>query len=863
MFGSTPNCHRPAATNNSSNLDLEGKEDNFTVVRNNLLIDAVSTSVDRVDFASRPFKNPLIPSNSDNTVHDVKEFLSRPIICPSGNITWTTAMTSGTSLLLMDVPGNTMISAGTPWGNKLAGFLGFKGTLCFKLQFNCQRFQQGIALVSVLPATQHISTIRRALIESNIAYKVQLPSIRYNIAELDEVEIRVPFVSPELFYNRTAPRNWATVYVDVYSQLAGGDITGLCWCWFEDVELFYPTAMSGFVSKSKTKSRAVAFQDKEDPGGMLSQPLNTFSRAFSQVATNIPVLSSVAAPTSWFLNAAAKAASAFGFSSTVVTEERKALVPKSLPHMNNCDTNDTSDSMALTVGNKIAHLPNFAGTDIDEMALQYIVQIPGYITTFNWTTAGVYSTELVNIRVGPTLSFRSTTVTPTVGTPVTAYIFAPCGYVATSFAYWRGGMKYRFFINKTDFHTGRIVFQFAPSYNLTATNTVANNPFVYKWIWDIAESHSFEIVIPYVSSTPWMSTFSEDQSSTGSLKAFILTPLNAPPTVASSVNLLVEMCGAEDFEVAAFETQQNWCPIIAYSGSINPNRGRHHRVRPYVDEEEVKKVQSLTSKRRKRLRAKRRDEKFFIEAQGPLSVEQDTSSSHMAMPSVEHGSHVHDVNSFNALYTTGESVKSLRQLLKRTSWFYSRISTTGTDIAIEWDPFISYISTTFQAGSQSLLPTNLYTDIYTKFTSMFALYRGGVIIRTLSGGGGISHATMASSGYTIMGITTSEAGALNGGFNCTDSRVVTLNQSQGALDVLVPYYSRTASSPVIQPSAWNSNTTDTRAYANHINLHCYSSTIDSMHNRVNYLVGRQVADDFSLGGFLGVLPLYGETKTFP
>lgn len=86
MFRSTPICHRPAATDNNSNNDIENREDNFTIVKNNLLIDAVSTSVDRVDFASRSFKNPLTPMNSDNTVHGIREILPRPIICPNGNI---------------------------------------------------------------------------------------------------------------------------------------------------------------------------------------------------------------------------------------------------------------------------------------------------------------------------------------------------------------------------------------------------------------------------------------------------------------------------------------------------------------------------------------------------------------------------------------------------------------------------------------------------------------------------------------------------------------------------------------------------------------------------------------------------------
>lgn len=860
--------YRPAETdNNTSNSDMEAKESDFTIVNNNLLIDAVSTSVDQVDFNEFKGKNPLLGYNFDNVKHDIIEYLGRPIICPVGNVAWTTSQVQGTNLFTMDVPGS-MFNSGTIWGDKLTGLLGMKGTFCFKVQFNCQRFQQGIALVSVLPASSHISTIRRALVESNIVYKSQLPSIRYNVGELDEVEIKVPFISPELFYNRTARLNWATVYMDVYSQLAGANLNGVCWCWFEDVELFHATAQSGFTSKTKNKRR-VAFQDQEDSGnsGIISQPLSTFSQAFAQVATNIPLLSAVAAPTAWFLAAASKAASAFGFSSTVITETRKALIHKSLPHMNNCDTNDTSDSMGLTVANKIAHMPGFAGTDIDEMSLQYIVQIPAYVGTFNWANTDVYSTNLRQIVVHPLLSNISNVVTPTVGSAITTFTFAPCGYVATDFMYWRGSLKYRFFINKTDFHTGRLCFQFAPSNALTASNVLANAHYVYKWIWDIADSHSFEIVVPYVSSTPWMSTGLNANYSTGSLCVFVLTALNAPPTVSSSVNIVYEMCGGEDFEVAGCNTNEYFTPIIAYSGIVNKNHVFRHRE-PYHDDQEITpRILSSRRKTRAIARGQRRWIKKFnhdlIEAQGPLSVEQDNSKMHISVPSIEPGHAKHDLNSFNALYTIGESVKSIRQILKRSAVVYTEKVTTGTDFCVLWNPFVPYIGTTFQGGAQVLFTNNRFADYYTKYTSMFALRRGGVIIRTITSGDGISHATLQSAANGLFGFTKSGTGSLNNHANATDSRVITANQSQGALDVLVPYYSRTASSPVQHLSAFDTTLTDTRYYVNHVKMYNYASTNQSTRTITNFILMRQVADDFSLGGFLGTIPLYGAIDDFP
>lgn len=133
--------------------------------------------------------------------HTIKQFLGRPQICPAGTIIWTTAQTANTDLMTMNIP-SSMIS--TPmYADKLEGFLGFRATMVFKVQSNAQRFSSGILLISVIPASGHVSSTRTALITANLALKSQLPSVRMNIAETDEVEIRVPFTSPELYYNRT------------------------------------------------------------------------------------------------------------------------------------------------------------------------------------------------------------------------------------------------------------------------------------------------------------------------------------------------------------------------------------------------------------------------------------------------------------------------------------------------------------------------------------------------------------------------------------------------------------------------------------------------------------------------------------
>jgi len=823
-----------------------------------LLVDTVSTAVETVDYAVPIPRNPLIKFSNDNMMHDIKEFLSRPIICPSGTIAWTTLDTQNTNLMNMSIP-SSVIGPGSLWGNKLSGFLGFKGTLCVKLQVNCQRFQSGILLLSVLPATSHISSIRRALIESDITYKSQLPSVRYNIAELDEVQIKVPFVSPELYYNRTSGIDWSSVYVSVYSPLFGGDVTATCWCWFEDVELFEPTAQSGYSSSSKPKRRAIAYADQEDEGGMISTPLNSFSRAFGDLANNIPSLSSVARPTQWFLSGLSKAAAAFGFSSTVDTETRKAMVVKSLPHMNNTDTNNTSDSLGMTVANKVAHISGFAGTDVDEMSMQYMFQIPSYVGGFSWPDTATQGTPLYISAVHPGRNFVTKTITPSVGAPIAVLIFPPIGYIGTSFQYWRGSIKYRFFANKTDFHTGRIMFTFAPSTGISISGGLLESPFLNKWIWDLSESYSFEIMVPFVCSTPWASMFTDPNRSIGLLTALVLNRLNAPPTVASSVPFLVEVSGGPDFEVSGYVQTQTFSPIMAYSGPINTGC---HRQR-YYEDPKLAKNRRATSKKERKLKI-HRDRDTRIYAQGPLTVEEGRSSG-IPNRSYQIDNSKHDLNSESAMYTIGESIKSLRQVLKRAGVLYS--GRNGTDeTSTSFNPFTPYLSTTFNAGSQSLMPSNgsNFADNYAKFTSMFALRRGGVIIKYMTSSNiGVSTATLMSNLRTIQGWARDNSAACTGAYTNSLSTVMTTNHIQSALDVLVPYYAQTISSPVLQLSAYDTSLVDSRYYSNHFVLRVFSETFHGASDFSQISFFRETADDFSLGGFLGVLPLYTDSKAYP
>jgi len=130
------------------------------------------------------------------------------------------------------------------------------------------------------------------------------------------------------------------------------------------------------------------------------------------------------------------------------------------------------------------------------------------------------------------------------------FVFPPVTLLARSFAQWRGSMKFRFKIVKTEFHSGRLVVSYN-SYDgrqVSLSSSLAQTDSLWREIIDIRETSEFEVCVPYVSGSPWRMTANTE--SVGKLSIHILDALQAPSTVSSSVSVIVEVAGGDDFDVS-------------------------------------------------------------------------------------------------------------------------------------------------------------------------------------------------------------------------------------------------------------------------------------------------------------------------
>jgi len=136
--------------------------------------------------------------------------------------------------------------------------------------------------------------------------------------------------------------------------------------------------------------------------------------------------------------------------------------------------------------------------------------------------------------------------------------YTPVGFVSAMFRQWRGSLKFKFKLVKTEYHSGRISVAFFPTDAFASY--VGNAAYVNRMIVDVRDTTEFEVVVPFISGSPWKSW----ESRTGILQIAVVDPLIAPPTVSSTVTILMEMAGGDDMEFSIPK------PFVLTPSSIAP-----------------------------------------------------------------------------------------------------------------------------------------------------------------------------------------------------------------------------------------------------------------------------------------------------
>jgi len=290
-----------------------------------------------------------------------------------------------------------------------------------------------------------------------------------------------------------------------------------------------------------------------------ARPISTLLSGVSKVATvmsMVPNLRALAAPAAWVTGVLAGTARAFGYSKPLAIEANVRTFHSSHNYISNVDGPDTSYNLGATVDNKLTPLPGFVGTDIDEMAIDYIVTRPGHLCTFAYNKTNVRGTPLWGIPICPTMMYscrgqnHNNTFPSTTGIAKGAIWPTPVMYMANAFKYWRGGFRFTFTAVKTQYHTGRLLITLVNEWPLTkgyllfpSANAAYTMP---STVWDLEASDSVTFDVPYLAPVDYCLT----EEGTGTIVMCAESPLICPPSVSDTIQIFVTVQAMEGFELS-------------------------------------------------------------------------------------------------------------------------------------------------------------------------------------------------------------------------------------------------------------------------------------------------------------------------
>jgi hypothetical protein len=475
-------------------------------------------------------------------------FLEKPIILTRGVFSTTDTYSFLNSYSMPYAALQT--TNGLVWRQKLAGYFGIRMDMVFKLVSNANRFQQGRYAIGWVPMAGPVRTTSDL---KNIAYnnmhmatlvqRTTVPHVELDLATATSCELTVPFISVRNYFplnSVNASIDYHTLgYMNIYpySPLvspAGSTTAGYTlYVSFSNIKLFGAASPQGLSSK-KGKSK-IGLADKEvanTSNGPISSVATAISRGFNEFS-NIPLIGSYAKDVSWIADRIASVSSIFGFSKPTQGDCLTKVALYQAASHNNIDGDSDVKAMSYLQKPGVVNIDGLSGTQYDEMDFSYIVRKHAWFKTVSWSLSTVVG-NLTTIDVGPSVGYY-------VATNCTHY--TPFGFVSKFFRFWRGSIKYRFKIVKTEFHSGRLQISFFP----TDQSAYTTSPeYVNRLIVDIRETSEFEITVPFISINPWAA----QSDRIGILSIDVTDVLVAPATVSSSITILCETAAGQDMEFA-------------------------------------------------------------------------------------------------------------------------------------------------------------------------------------------------------------------------------------------------------------------------------------------------------------------------
>jgi hypothetical protein len=446
-----------------------------------------------------------------------------------------------------------IVSAVPAWLDKIRGFQGIRGTLCFRIALNTGPFNAGRLRLAYYPCGEQ--NLRAVTVHTSNAIPFsQLPGVNIDASETSVV-FKIPYKAPTHYYSIIETSySWGSIFLKIVAPFRTGaanaqSVNVTTWAWIEDLEVFGQT-------NGNIVTQAGDF-NKKIPSEVESKPISGFfsntNKALGSLA-QIPLLRPWLGTPMWLTSALAGTAEAFGYSkpNKAMIFNRNAI--GCTQNMANSTGERVGNSLALLDDAKLAPIDDLSINQCDEMSLNFIKSQWSYFTTFTYTTTNAQDDLLYEIFPCPNTFYRSISTTENYLTPV-------C-FAGSMFTLYRGDFEVCLHFSKTQYHRGQIHITWQPGPSIDAN--MAASTYLYREVIDLDGADTYKFSLPYVNNWEYLPT----DIASGRLQIHVVNPLQAPATVANTVDCLVYVRGHESLQ---FSRVAVTTPTVMMTQSIEFN----------------------------------------------------------------------------------------------------------------------------------------------------------------------------------------------------------------------------------------------------------------------------------------------------
>lgn len=454
---------------------------------------------------------------------------------------------------------------------KLDNYYLMKCNLRIKILINASPFYYGCMIASYKPLKNWSAPSFSAFGDPLFVYS-QLPHVYLYPSCSQGGSMKLPFVYYKEWLDVTSATevtNMGQLILTVMDPLktASAATTGITiqiYAWAEDLQLSAPT-----VKFSLQSGRLDEYGQ-----GIISKPASAIAR-FAGHLTDVPVIGPFATATQIAGSAVSSIASLFGYTNVPVIADVHSVRTHPMPAMAATDIGTSVSKLTLDSKNELTIDSSVCGANFgDELDITSFVTRESYIAQFSWTTSRVADDLLFNVGVSPMLSLHTPLVSQTI------INHTPMALMQYIFDYWRGDVELRFKVICSQYHRGRLRISWDPIGDIA--NTAEATTEAYTKIIDISDTTDFTIRVPYMANTAYLETTRVNATRFGTaplikqiyengvLTVRVLTELTAPVSTAN-ITVLVFARGTDNLEFATpreHNFSNNISPFTVQSGML-------------------------------------------------------------------------------------------------------------------------------------------------------------------------------------------------------------------------------------------------------------------------------------------------------